>query len=149
MITATTPPLVPASHLVPLKRRRLAQDALARIRRAIVADELKTATPLPEDQLAAQLGVSRVPIREALTQLEVEGLVEVDTRGRSRVRNFTDQDFEDCYSMRYTLEMMSARLALQRMTNEDAAILEEMIRKQEHAEDLTDLSQQDVDLHEA
>jgi DNA-binding GntR family transcriptional regulator len=113
-----------------------------------VADELTEGSALPEDQLAAQLGVSRVPIREALTQLEIEGLVEVDNRGRSRVRKFTDDDFEDVYSMRCALEMMSARLAVQRLTPADAQELEAMVRKQESAEDLTDLSVQDVDLHE-
>ncbi|HYG78198.1 MAG TPA: GntR family transcriptional regulator [Planctomycetota bacterium] len=136
------------SHLVPLTRRSLAQDALARIRHAIVAAELAEGSPLPEDQLAAQLGVSRVPIREALTQLELEGLVEVDTRGRSRVRNFSKEGFEDVYSMRSALEMMSARLAVQRMTAADSADLEAMIDKQATAVDLTDLSVQDVDLHE-
>ncbi len=136
------------SHLVPLTRRSLAQDALTRIRRAIVANELPQCTPLPEDQLAAQLGVSRVPIREALTQLENEGLVEVDNRGRSRVRNFTDDDFEDVYSMRCALEMMSARLAVQRITDADVHDLEAIIRQQETAADLTELSVQDVALHE-
>jgi len=147
MIT-TKASTAPMSHLVPLTRRSLAQDAVARIRRAIVANELLEGSPLPEDQLAAQLGVSRVPIREALTQLELEGLVEVDNRGRSRVRTFTDDDFEDVYSMRCALEMMSARLAVQRMTDADAQVLEAMIDKQASAVDLTDLSLQDVDLHE-
>lgn len=146
MITTASSTL--KSNLVPLTRRSLAQDALTRIRRAIVANELTQGTPLPEDQLAAQLGVSRVPIREALTQLELEGLVEADNRGRGRVRTFTDEDFEDLYSMRCALEMMSARLAFERMTDDDAKILEAMIRKQESAVDLTDLSMQDVDLHE-
>lgn len=136
------------SQLVPLKRRSLAQDALTRIRRAIVSNELPQGSALPEDQLAAQLGVSRVPIREALTQLENEGLVEADNRGRSRVRSFTADDFEDLYSMRCALEMLSARLAVQRITDADVHDLEAIIRQQESALDLTELSVQDVDLHE-
>jgi len=136
------------SHLVPLTRRSLAQDAVARIRRAIVANELTQGTPLPEDQLAAQLGVSRVPIREALTQLELEGLVEVDNRGRSRVRNFTDDDFEDVYSMRCALEMMSAKLAVKRITDADVQDLDTMIGQQAAAEDLTELSLLDVAFHD-
>src|SRR5689334_10575926 len=89
-------------HLGPLSRRSLADDASARIRRAIVAGELSAGTTLPEDKLAAQLGVSRVPIREALVELGQEGLVDFDPRGRCRVRTFTEEDFEELFSMRCT-----------------------------------------------
>jgi len=148
MMTTSAKPLTVKSHLAPLKRRSLAEDALTRIRRAIVANELQPGAALPEDLLAAQLGVSRVPIREALMQLELEGLVEVNGRGRSRVREFTDADFEDVYAMRCALEMMSARLAVQRMTDADVQDLEALIDQQAAAEDLTELSLQDVALHE-
>src|SRR4051794_31751949 len=92
-------------HLSPLSRRSLAEDATARIRRAIVAGEVMAGAALSEDGLAVQLGVSRVPVREALMQLEQEGLVEFDQRGRCRVRTFTEEDLEELYSMRCTLEV--------------------------------------------
>jgi GntR family transcriptional regulator, rspAB operon transcriptional repressor len=148
MIETMKPSAGVTSTLVPLKRRSLAQDAIARIRRAIVAAEIPEGSPLLEDQLAAQLGVSRVPIREALTQLELEGLVEGDSRGRNRVRNFTELDFQDCFEVRCALELMSARLAVKRMTRDDMADLETIIARQEKSTDLTELSLHDVDLHE-
>ena len=135
-------------HLSPLSRRSLAEDATTRIRRAIVAGELGAGAPLPEDGLATQLGVSRVPIREALMDLEKEGLVEFDQRGRSRVQTFTEEDFEELFSMRCALEVMAARLVAKRITKADVEELEAMIREQQATEDLTELSLRDVDFHD-
>lgn len=135
-------------HLAPLSRRSLAEDATARIRRAIVAGELNAGDPLTEDQLAAGLGVSRVPIREALIALEQEGLVEFDSRGRCRVRPFTEEDFEDLFAMRCTLEVMAARLVAKRLTKDDVKELKAMIDLQAATEDLTELSLQDVAFHD-
>ena len=74
---------------------------------------------MPEDGLALQLGISRAPVREALVELEQEGLVAFDHRGRSRVRNFTEEDFEAVFSMRCTLEVMAARLVTARVLEVD------------------------------
>lgn len=145
---AETRPKSPKPHLAPLTRRSLTDDATARIRRAIVAGELAAAASLPEDTLAAQLGVSRVPIREALIELEQEGLVESDARGRSRVRVFTEEDFEELFAMRCALEVMAARLFTKRMTKEDVRDLEAMIREQAATGDLTELSLKDVAFHD-
>ena len=138
----------PKLHLSPLARRSLAEDATSRIRRAIVAGELAAGDPLTEDRLATGLGVSRVPIREALIDLEQEGLVEFNGSGRSRVRTFTEEDFEELFLMRCTLEVMAARLVAKRMTKDDVKDLEAMIEQQAATEDLTELSLQDVAFHD-
>lgn len=135
-------------HLSPLARRSLAGDAVTRIRRAIIEGELAAADALTEDQLAAKLGVSRVPVREALIELEQEGLVEFDARGRSRVRAFTEDDFEEVFSMRYSLEVMAARVVAKRMTQDDVQDLEAMICQQAATKDLTELSLLDVAFHD-
>lgn len=147
-MTSSLPAKFTRPHLSPLLRRSLAEDATARLRRAIVAGELAAGEALPEDGLALQLGVSRVPIREALIELEQEGLVEFNHRGRSRVRDFTESDFEAVFSMRCTLELMAARLVVQRLTEADGEALEAMIEEQEAAKDLTELSLLDVAFHE-
>ena len=134
--------------LARLSRRSLTDDATARLRRAIVAGELAAGAPLPEDGLAAQFGISRAPVREALVELEQEGLVAFDHRGRSRVRDFADEDFEAVFSMRSTLELMAARLVVHRMTDACLRELEAMIDKQETTTDLTELSLLDVAFHD-
>ncbi len=135
-------------HLSPLSRFSLAEDATARIRRAIVSGELAVGAALPETGLAEQLAVSRVPIREALMAMEQEGLVEFDQRGRSRVRAFSEEDFEELFSMRCTLEVMAARLFAKRMTKADVETLEAMIDGQQATQNLTALSLLDVAFHE-
>ena len=59
--TTTTPS---KTHLSPLSRFSLSEDATGRIRRAIVSGELAPGAHLPETTLAEQLAVSRVPVRE-------------------------------------------------------------------------------------
>ncbi len=134
-------------HLSPLARQSLSEDATSRIRRAIISGELAPGSPLPETGLAEQLAVSRVPIREALMEMEQEGLVEFDRRGRSRVRTFSEEDFEELFSMRCTLEVMAARLVAKRITSADVEILETMIEGQQATENLTELSLLDVAFH--
>jgi DNA-binding GntR family transcriptional regulator len=135
-------------HLAPLPRHSLSADATSTIRRAIISGELAPGSSLPETTLAEQLAVSRVPVREALMEIEQEGLVEFDSRGRARVRVLSEADFEDLFSMRCTLEVMAARLLANRLDEATAQELEQMVDQQEATEDLTELSHLDVAFHE-
>ncbi|GGF14732.1 GntR family transcriptional regulator [Halobacillus andaensis] len=73
---------------------------------------------LTEEYLASQLNLSRTPIREALRQLESEGLIVSMKRGVS-VRHFTKQDIEQIYDLRVLLEGYAAAQAALHRTNED------------------------------
>ena len=76
--------------LSPIRRSTsLTTGVMDRLRQAILTGELKEGTSLPEAQTATKLGVSRVPVREALVDLERQGLVEFDRNGRACVRTFT------------------------------------------------------------
>lgn len=84
------------------------------LRRRIVAGELLPGTRLVELALAAQLGVSRTPIRLAFEELEKQGLLErLSTRG-FRVRELTVNDISDAIDVRGVLEGMAVRLAAER-----------------------------------
>src|SRR5258708_8556195 len=77
----------------------------------IMRGDLRAGEWLRQERLARELGVSHTPIREALKQLEVEGLVEhVPYRG-VRVVEFSLNDVVDIYSMRYPLEGLAAEAA--------------------------------------
>lgn len=67
------------------------------------AGRIASGQPLQEAALAAQLGVSRTPVREALARLESEGLVVADGR-RFTVPSLSDDDIEDIYELRFLLE---------------------------------------------
>src|SRR5262245_56805154 len=98
--SASTLPLTPAV------KRSLADDVVDRLRDAIFRGRFKPGEPLREEQLAAMLDVSRGPVREALVQLEREGLVLVRRHRGATVARLSRGDLEDVYSLRLALERL-------------------------------------------
>jgi DNA-binding GntR family transcriptional regulator len=90
---------------------------------------------LIEEQLAERLGVSRTPIRQALTMLEAEGLVEIAPNKGAMVCSFTNKDVWDIYDLRAVLEGHAARLATRRI--EEA----ELIRLRRVAAEMEEVDQ--------
>src|SRR5215470_5857225 len=115
--------------LEPVLRRALTDDVLLTLRKAIVAGAIVAGDHIAEVRMAEQLGVSRVPVREAMMALEREGLLQFDARGAARVREFTAEDYEEIFTMRLALEPMAARLACRRLQPADAAALTENIQR--------------------
>lgn len=134
--------------LAPVRRQNLAEQVVAQLRNAITTGQFAPGASLAEPILAEQLGVSRSPVREALIQLEREGLICFDERGRTRVCSMTNEDFVEISSLRGSLESLGARWAAARWTPQHTTALRENIRQQENAPDLRELSRLDVDLHE-
>ncbi len=86
---------------------------------------------LIEEQLAERLGVSRTPIRQALTRLEAEGLVELAPNRGARVRSFSVADVWDIYDLRAVLEGHAARRAAGRLGGDELARLQELAGEME------------------
>ena len=86
-------------------------QTLSRLREGILKGDLGPGALLAEASMARQLGVSRVPVREALFTLEQEGLVEFSPTGRAFVKEMTGADFEEIFLLRLSLEPLAARLA--------------------------------------
>ena len=84
---------------------------VSRLRQEILDGEISPGHLLAESAVAQRLGVSRVPVREALFTLEREGLVEFSDTGRAYVKDLTPHDFEELYVLRLALEPVAARLA--------------------------------------
>src|SRR5439155_14922646 len=98
-IPTETFPMAQAA-LSPIRRNTsLTKEVVDRLRKAILEGELAEGTSLPEAQTAVKLGVSRVPVREALVELERQGLVQFDPNGRACVRAFTDADIQEILSL--------------------------------------------------
>jgi len=99
------------SPIPQLEDRESIEQRVARtLRELIVAGQLPAGTPLVQRDLAQQLGVSPTPVRAGLSQLEREGLVEVNATGRAVVRRLTREDFEEIYAARLGLEGLAARV---------------------------------------
>ena len=97
--------------LLPALKRSLSDDVTERIRAAILSGKLEPGARLREELLASLLQVSRGPVREALTELERDGLVIVYRNRGAFVARLSYDDLEEVYSLRRVIE----RLAVQRM----------------------------------
>lgn len=133
-------------HVLP--RTSLAEGVAEQIRRAILRAELAEGLPIAEARLAAKLGTSRGPVREALFQLEREGLVVFSRSGRAAVRTLTPADFEELASLRLSLETMSVGLAAERMDQRNCDDLEDNLARCEKAATLEDLARLDIEFHD-
>ena len=94
--------------LVELDRTSLRERALEMLRKAVTAREIEPGSRLVETELSAAMGISRGTLREALRQLEYEGLIEVGERGRLTVRTLTDAELADMFTVRAALEGLAA-----------------------------------------
>ncbi len=91
--------------------RTLNEQAYLTIKRRIICLDMPPGMPFTEGQLAAELSLSKTPVREALGWLQREGLVELPARRRYRVAPVTLNDVRDWFSLRIILEDEAARLA--------------------------------------
>lgn len=106
---------------MPPKRSRPA-DVLADLRAAILSGNLAPGAPLRQDRLAASLGISKIPVREALLRLVAEGLVSVEANRGFTVAQLEAGEAEEVLDIRAVLECRAILLAVPLMS--DAAITE-------------------------
>lgn len=95
---------------------RLADQAYHSIRQEILRGRLRPGAPLSRRRLARELGMSVVPVADALRRLEEAGLVESRSRAGTRVRVPSESDVRNLYELREALESQSARLFAERAT---------------------------------
>ncbi len=98
-------------------------DAYKFIKDSIILGKYVPGMRLGEETLAKELNLSRTPIREAIKQLEVEGLVVPFKRGVG-VRSFTKEDIKEIYDLRSLLESYAASQAAINRTEEDLDLLQ-------------------------
>ena len=97
------------------------------IREDILGGRYEQNTELKEAAIGAELGVSRTPVREALRQLELEGLVNIIPNRGAYVNRITPKDVQDIYVIRPMLEGLCARWATEKITQEQLDGLEETL----------------------
>lgn len=123
-----------------------------RIRNQIIAGELRPGSRLVETDLATRFGTSRGPIREALRELEREGIIITTPRRGTVVGSMTKQDLEEVYSVREALELLALREASRKA---DDATLQAMkvhldrIDQAIESGDTTEVIKADLEFHRA
>ena len=107
--------------------RSLRGRVFRKLREDILSGKYKDHEELREISSGEELGVSRTPVREALRQLELEGLVTIIPNKGAYVTGITPKDVHDIYTIRSMLEGLCARWATRHITDEQIEELEEII----------------------
>jgi GntR family transcriptional regulator, trigonelline degradation regulator len=119
-------------------RRKVTDWVYEELKAAIVDLRLAPGDPLREAALAEQLGVSKTPIREALTRLEQEGLVETTSFKGAVVTGYSRRDLIEIYELRELLENAAARAAAGSMSEVDLARLDRICRESRKLKKISD-----------
>lgn len=122
-------------------------SAASRLRAEILNGTSAPGALLAESAVARRLGVSRVPVREALFALEREGLVEFSSTGRAFVKELTPQDFEELYVLRLALEPLASRLATS-VLKTDISKLEQNLAATRRARSVQEVTLLDLEFHQ-
>jgi DNA-binding GntR family transcriptional regulator len=128
-------PKAPAAPPSPLN-----QQVAAAIRERILAGTFVPGERLAEEKLSVELGVSRVPVRDALRHLAAEGLIVLRPRRGAVVFSHTPEEMRDLVEVRATLEGLNARLAARRHDPKQLAELDRILREGSRITERSDLS---------
>lgn len=106
--------------------RQAAEQAARSLREDILSGSLPAGTRLGEADLAERLSVSRTPIREALSRLSAEGLVELQPNIGARVASWTREELREIFELRLQLEPFAVAQAVLKMKGEELAELDHL-----------------------
>ncbi len=124
----------------------LVADAL---RSAILQGKLESGQALKQDEIASEFSVSKIPVREALVQLQAEGLVHLIPSRGAMVSELTLDDVKEIYKIRIALETMALRTAIPQLKRTDFAKIDRVLVDIDHAEDKTRWAELNWEFHEA
>lgn len=114
--SATRPGLRPG--LAPIHRQTIASMTIEALRERILRGDYPEGEPLRQDALADDLGVSRIPVREALRQLEAEGLVTFSPHRGAVVSSLSLDEIDELFELRAEIECELLRRAMPKMTKD-------------------------------
>jgi DNA-binding GntR family transcriptional regulator len=122
------------------QHRALRDQVLAELRHRIINGDYPPGQRLTEDRLAADFGVSRNPVREALMIAQAEGLVTITPRHGAFVSTPDASTISDLFAVRSSLETVAARLAAERATPQDVTDLRALLEAAREATEQEDFS---------
>jgi DNA-binding GntR family transcriptional regulator len=102
-----------------LPQKTVVQGLVREIRERLLSGEIKGGDPLKQDQLAKQFGVSRIPVREALLQLDAEGLVRFFPHRGAVAAELSFEEANELFDLRVLLETAVLGKAIDRLTQQD------------------------------
>ena len=121
---------------------------LARLRELVLGDDYPPGTALSEVRLAERFNVSRTPVREALKQLQVEGLVDIRPKVGTFVRRISRREVVEMFEVKEALEGLAARLMARRGQVPELEILRANLERSERATQQSDIAAYSALVHE-
>jgi DNA-binding GntR family transcriptional regulator len=119
-----------------ITRQSLTSAVADRLRDQIIRGEISEGSQLRQDAIATQYQVSRIPVREALRQLDAEGLITIVPNRGAVVPALSPEDVEELFAIRALLEPEVLKLSVPHLTEEDfskaTAILDQYVRELRH-----------------
>lgn len=139
--------------LVPLERAGSYGSTADRVRdvltEAILQGTFEPSSHLNADTLSRQLGVSHIPVREALRSMHAEGWVEMRPHSGAFVRSRSEQELADLFELRLLLEAQAAALAAERRTSQELDLLDTLLDAQAHETRPVELARINEQFHNA
>jgi DNA-binding GntR family transcriptional regulator len=128
-------------------RKATHEVVAAVLREAITSGQLKANQPLPQAEIAANLQVSHIPVREALRQLESEGLVTYQANRGATVSALSAAEIREIYEIRAMLETGAIRRAVPNLTSENLVRAAALLDLAEQADDGATWGSLDMEFH--
>jgi DNA-binding GntR family transcriptional regulator len=116
-----------------IPRQTLASAVAERLRARILRGDFREGEQLRQHAIAEEFAVSRIPLREAFRQLEAEGLIKIIDHRGAVVSALTPDEIEELFEIRASLECLTLRRAVPRLTDEELLRAEKVLEKYEQA----------------
>ncbi|MGE0752470.1 MAG: GntR family transcriptional regulator [Variibacter sp.] len=126
---SSTPAVAPRLIAKGLQHRTIAAAVVDALRRRILDGKFSAGAQLRQDSLAQEFGVSRIPIREALLQLDAEGLVKILPHRGAVVSALSAAEVTELFALRALLEPRLLRLSAPHLTAADYAELDRILEE--------------------
>lgn len=123
---------IPALNTVrTLKPQSVVESVYTQVREQVLSGRVPPGTPMRQDEIAARLGVSKIPLREAFSRLEREGLLVLRPRRGYAVASFEIDEIVEIFDLRAIVEEHAARLAARHRTEADIQRARQIEREME------------------
>lgn len=117
------------------------------LRDAILRGDIAPGERLVQEELANSLGVSRMPVREALRKLEIEGLIIIEPHRGAIVKSLNVEDIEEIYKLRSQFEKMAVEESVKHMDASSIKELERLVIQMEKAKDAEEFVEANIEFH--
>src|SRR5678815_3005723 len=135
--------LKPSAADLTLASQRVAES----IRAMILSGEMAPGSRIRQEELAERFGLSRIPVREALRRLESDGLVLLVPNSSAWVAKIDMQECIEVYKIRERLEPLAISEAVANMSDDDVAVLEDLVTRMEQSPDTEEFLRLDREFH--